>query len=200
MIYNSVGQNDVGSIFVVLKSEALVRDAIKELTGAPLFNKRIRVEVPRWYRSADARRQIQIRWGWYANESSLMKDVKLRYPRTSPPRNCFESFREGKHIVFNGLPADNDLSSTIMQWTYKLLHTYNVLGLTEIMFYRSRHTQGQQYTFIGCQLATKREAEVFCQLNQKPDFYGSSVAVFQRRPPMSVLGASWDPGKSIHLM
>ncbi|KAJ8106525.1 hypothetical protein OPT61_g9475 [Boeremia exigua] len=141
-LYDALGLNDIGVIPVVLKSPAQVPIAIKELNNAPLFSSRVTVKPSDYNRLRSDREREDTRlafnWGWYANKSSSIQDIKLRYPRTSPPQGIFESVRQGRQVAFARLPADNRALPSVERWLYSKLHAYNVLSQEGLRYYQSR--------------------------------------------------------------
>jgi hypothetical protein len=190
MIYNNLGHTDLFLVIVILKSPAQVATAIKELDGAPLFNKRIQVGLSK----GPLKTLPSFRWGWYATESSSLHGLALRYPQVSPPKDIFSSYKTGRMVTFHEFPNDNELYLECMKWLYARLHHYNVRGLSRMIAYTPRGCPDIKRSFVTVQFETKEAAEEVQSLYNNQHFHGFPIAVGITKPPMKYLGASWDTG------
>lgn len=169
--------------------------AALELTGAPLFNKRVGINpaststAHAHTRSAD---KPALYWGWHANTSRLLINIKLRYPHTSPVPGCFDSYREGRHVIFSGCPDSvRPRDQHIDQFVYAACHAYNVLGSSEMIRLKIGNAKCRK---IDVYFATREQAEEVCRLYHDTLYDGFKLAVAIRRPPMKYLGVSWESG------
>lgn len=193
ILWTHRGLHGFGSIPVVLKSPAERVRAIQELDGAALFGKRVQVHKCA-ARHEDALTEPYLRWGWYANRSSAIEDIRLRYPPTSRPHGIFDPYKEGRVVTFFGFPADNSFRFQTKQWLYSNLHTYNALALSEMVFYKRRSLHRQLRSFIHCIFETKEVAETVSGLFDGSVAFGEKLKVAKTTPSMKYLGSSWDSG------
>lgn len=196
MIYDAQNLNhhttSLDGAFAVLRTPSLVPAAL-DLTGEVLFDKRVKITP--WSNSwfSETSGPVDLKWGWFANPSSSVMDVKLRYPQTSFVPGIFDSYREGRHVLFMGFPVvpHHKRPDSPLAWIYRVLHTYNVLSVLK----------GQRYTlssgdlyFHDVLMASKEHAEEVCRLYDRSVCNGHEIRVVVRRPPMKHLGVSWDRG------
>jgi hypothetical protein len=169
--------------------------AMHELNGAPLFTKRINV-VPYlgFDVKLDSKGQYALSWGWYANKSKLLEDVRLRYPRTTPPRGIFDAYRESRSvaIIRDDRPPDYEVRRSI----YTLLHAYDVLTMHVKHFYPSSLKRSEAQSLCEVIFATTEAAEMVCQTYNGIVWHGSKLRVGIRRPPTKILGGSWEASEN----
>lgn len=189
MIYDHLHRNKIGAVPIILKSPSSVPAAL-ELTGAPLFHER--VTIVRW--SPEKIRDNgfpDYMWGWYANTSSSFNDISLRYPCTSVRSGAFEPYREGRSVVFYGLPMGTFRDPGLEQFIYQLCHDFDVVSLSEAIRYQASNGARRLVDVI---FEKKEDAQAVCDLYNNISYRGCRITVGIRRPPMKYLGASWDPG------
>ena len=190
MLYDYLGLAD-GFITVVMSSPGEADRAMHELQGAPLYTKRIGIklfsdfDVDHESRTTDLGLEYALRWGWYANKSKSPENIRLRYPRTTPPHGIFDAYRESRSVAILRDSTTQHFTESI----YELLHTENVLGVRTVRFRTPKRSEG-----LMCEVrfATKEAAEIVCQFNNNIVWYGSKLRISIRRPPgyTRILGGS----------
>ena len=149
-------------------------------------------------------RELWMAFGWHANKDATFADIQLQYPRTTPPRGIFQPFREGRHVVFMGFPAESSHVNTkvgaivsTVQWLYSKLCTYNVLDLhLSNTYWNTDRVKRTENSFSSVFFATRHDAQKVCQLYDKVKAFGETIRVQTRRPPMRHPGLSWDSGRN----
>ena len=204
MIYDYLGQTE-GYIIVVMSSPEEADRAVHEINGAPLYTKRINITLYRdiggyhelgGIKTMSTRDSYALTWGWYASKSNSLKDIRLRYPRTTPPHGVFDAHRESRSVAIiwdNRLPTQQ-----VNKLTYGLLHTYDVLAVYVRMFYASTAEKSKlpmceaERSMCEVIFATTEAAEFVCQTYDRTVLHGSKCRVCLRKPPTRILGGSWE--------
>jgi RNA recognition motif-containing protein len=179
---------------VVLSSPKAAFAARRELSGAVFYGDCVQIGAFLWIRRPLPREGAALKWGWYANSSPSFGHRKLRYPRTSPKEGIFDSFREGRHVVFTNLPVFGKHTYEHMPHIdYAFAHAYNVLSMNKSNYaLRKEPFRGQRRGMIDYEFETREEAEDICKLYNGTSFGDLKINVAIRRPPSRYLGGSWD--------
>jgi RNA recognition motif-containing protein len=187
MMYDHRGLT-TGYIHVVMSSPEEADRAMHELNGVPLYTKTVKI-VP--YMKLESRGEYSLSWGWYANKSNSLKDVRLRYPHTTPPRSIFDSYRESRSIAI----LRDDLIKPMYKLSeslYGLLHAYDVLNTHSVIYKYSTGKKAEQRSMCEVVFATTEAADTVCQVYNGTVWHGSKLTVGLRRPPTRLLGGSWE--------
>ena len=195
MIYDYLGRTE-GYIIVVMSSPEEADRAMHELNGAPLYTKRVNITLYRdmgvgldGKKTMSTRGSYPLTWGWYANKSNSLKDIRLRYPRTTPPHGVFDAHRESRSvaIIWDKRLATDEANKL----TYGLLHVYDILAVYVRMFYDSTAEKSER-SMSEVIFATTEAAEIVCHTYDRTVLHGSKIRVGLRKPTTRILGGSWE--------
>jgi hypothetical protein len=87
MQYSGISGKRYGRTVAVLRDEEEAHNACRELDGAPLFDKRVKITTWDGAKKVAERVPTDLRWGWYATSSSRPPDLRHRAPLLSHPKN-----------------------------------------------------------------------------------------------------------------
>lgn len=192
MCYNNLGMGS-GLPCVVLDSPESAAAAVTQLNGVALFGRALTVNRFKTLKTTSD--EPDLSWGWFANASAKLRDINLRYPRTSPPTDIFVPFQEGRHVCFSSFPPSNKTQQYFRR-LYALLHSYDILclGVFSYYFFDTDLKRQARVMMLDVGFVKKEDADLVCHLYDQTMFGDTRVRVKIRRPPMRVLGVTWDKG------
>jgi hypothetical protein len=118
--------------FVVLSDVGSIDVAISELNGAPLFDRRVTVEM--YHPPSKNAHKLDLTWGWHASTDSDPYNADVRGVATEPHMDIFAPVREQRRIGFRYIPSARPVKIGVGPWSsemvtqtmYRLLHDFNV--------------------------------------------------------------------------
>ena len=193
VLYDNMTAYNNRRILVTLSNSNMASRALEELNQAPLFDKRIRLQQFR-PKPAKPWRYPELRWGWHATSHSEWRYLKQRPPAFIRPTNIFAPMRESRRVIMDNLPSDTKLGQAVLEKTYDMFHSFNVLAINDVRRYQARDAR-ETRCMRAIDFATKEEADMAVQLHDGAIMFGYKLRIAIAKPPMKHLAASWDTTK-----
>ena len=79
----------------------------------------------------------------------------------SPAMGCFDSYREGRNVLFHELPFGNFRDAALEKFLYGLCHAYDVVYMSEFMLYNSSNDRRRM---VDVEFERREDAQAVCDL------------------------------------
>ncbi|KAF2626714.1 hypothetical protein BU25DRAFT_449256 [Macroventuria anomochaeta] len=190
MVFEAQTAHNIGKAWFVLASDDAAKAAIRDLHGAPLFDRRIRVSP--YEKASDSKAKFNnFYWGWTASKDPRLANAKIRGPHLRPPKDIFRSIRQGRRVAIDMPRSVNHHPGEL----YALFHNYNIDSMGDFIEYRRKSDSGLRST-IMLDFTTREEADKSVHVFDEHKFKGMVLQVRKWQLPLKHLGGtSWDGGR-----